>query len=243
MRAEEFGGWKANNVGKGGKRPSYDQFNKSSKGHERNPAAKEFASQGLEGYHHYSEFVDTRTEKDDDKKKDNSSSNSSQSSKTNSASKVTNHSSSLIRNIVSRVAVAAIGAVVVVNEYQVVQQHEEEKFSTVASVTWNWSEDNQNATIGLFNNDENLIKELPTTIYISQEDPTCTKDGLITYIATAVDEDGKTYTDTHTETLPALGHDYVLIEEKLENGKIIRVYECSKCHERVTITISADEVE
>ena len=241
MRAEEFG-WKATNVGKGGKRPSLDPFNKAMKGHERNPSAKEFASQGLEEYHHYSEYYDTRDEQED-KKKD--SSNSNQSDKTKS-SNATSHSSGLIRNIVSRVVVAAVGAVVVVNEYQAIQEHEAQKaMPTVASVSWNWSTDNQNATVNLFDGDNTLIQELTTTVYSSQEDPTCTAEGRITYIATA-EYEGKTYTDTHVETLPALTHDLDydedhIVEQKIEDGKLITVYECPRCHERFTITISLEE--
>lgn len=239
MRAEEFGGWKANNVGKGGKKSSYDAFNKSMKGHERNPSAKEFYNQGLDEYHHYSERMDTR----DEKKKDDSKSNSSQrQSKKSNSSKVTNKSSSFVRNIVSKVVMAVVGAVVVVNEYQVIKQHKEERLSTVASVTFSWSGDKQSATLGLFNIDEGLIKELPTTVYISQEDPTCTSDGKITYVATAVDEDGKKYTETQTDILPQLPHDYELIEEtKLENGNLKQVWKCSECGHTVIWEVSAEE--
>ena len=37
MRANERENWVANNVGKGGKKSSYSQFNKEFKGKERNP--------------------------------------------------------------------------------------------------------------------------------------------------------------------------------------------------------------
>ena len=51
MKSKEFEAWFSRNVGKGGKRPSYDPFNKSFKGSERNPAAEEYASKNVEEYH------------------------------------------------------------------------------------------------------------------------------------------------------------------------------------------------
>ena len=65
MKSKEFEAWFSRNVGKGGKRPSYDPFNKSFKGSERNPAAEEYASKNVEEYHRYPELKDTRTENDD----------------------------------------------------------------------------------------------------------------------------------------------------------------------------------
>ena len=82
MRAKERESWTASNIGKGGAKSSYSQFNKEFKGKERNPSAREFASMDVEEYHHYSATVDTRdTEK---RKKDETSSQSDQSSKTKS---------------------------------------------------------------------------------------------------------------------------------------------------------------
>ena len=219
MKVKEREAWVAKNVGKGGKRPSYDPFNKSFKGHERNPKAKEYASQGLKEYHHYSERAEVKYDEDDSKKVDQQ---KKQSSKSN-----------VLKNLVARVVAVVASAVVIVSSYITM--------TVVSSQNWIWSGDFSTVSVELLRRDGIVLKELPAVVTITQQDPTCNQTGLKTYTATAEDEDGTIYTDEHNETLSALGHDHHIVEETIQDGKIIRVYECSRCHERFTITIDIDE--
>jgi len=218
MKVKERGAWVSTNEGKGGKRPSYDQFNKAFKGSERNPKAKEYASQGLKEYHHYSERAEVNYEKDD--------------SKTNEQKKQSSKSN-VLKNLVARVVAVVASAVVIVSSYLTM--------TVVSSKNWIWSGDFSTVSVELLRRDGIVLKELPAVVTITQQDPTCNQTGLKTYTATAEDEDGTIYTDEHNETLSALGHEHHVVEETIQDGKIIRVYECSRCHERFTITIDIDE--
>ena len=224
MKVKERGAWVSNNVGKGGKRPSYDEFNKSFKGQERNPKAEEYASKGIEEYHHYDERQDVTNIEELSEKKNNAESKSKnkRSSKTN-----------LLKNIVGRVVAAVACAVVVVSSYVTM--------TVVSSKNWIWSSDLQTVTVELLRRDGGVLRELPATITITQQDPTCNQTGLKTYTATAEDEDGTIYTDEHKEVLSALGHDHHIVSESSENGQIIRTYKCSRCDEEFTVTIDIDE--
>lgn len=240
MRAKEREAWPVRNIGKGGRRPTYDAFNKSMKGHERNPAAKEFASQGLEEYHHYSETQDTRNESN------NQNSTRTSQTKKNNSSKVNRATNGIVKNLVTKVAMLAMGSVIVVNGYQTIKANEAPPIiPIVASTTWSWSDDNT-ATLDLIYDDD-THKVLKTVVTISTEDSyeaTCTEDGKTTYVATAEDENGKTYTDTHTETLPKIGkHDYQVIKNTIEDGYYIHIEECTRCHDKNTTKIYVGEVE
>ncbi|MDO4173542.1 MAG: S-layer homology domain-containing protein [Eubacteriales bacterium] len=50
-------------------------------------------------------------------------------------------------------------------------------------------------------------EDVPATVTVETTDATCTEAGATVYTATATLE-GETYTDTKTEEIPALGHDY-----------------------------------
>ena len=223
MKVKERESWVLTNEGKGGSKPSFDEFNKSFKGQERNPKAKEFASQGLDEYHHYSERAEYKENKDDSKNKE-------QKQQKKHSSK-----SNMIKNVVGRVAAVAASAVVIVSTYA--------SITGVDSTKWHWSEDNQTVSVELVRRDGDVIKELTADVSVEIIEPVCNAEGLKTYTATALDEDDVVYTDVHTETLSPLNHDRIIIEEKIENGQIIRVYECSRCHERFTITIGINENE
>ena len=235
MRVKERESWIANNVGKGGKKPSYSRFNKEFKGKERNPSAREFASMDVEEYHHYSATVDTRdTEK---RKKDETSSQPDQSSKTksNTSSRVANQSSSLVKNIVSKAVAVGAGSVMVVSTYQAIA-------TPTYTTMWKWSADYASASLEFLDEDGTVVKEIPATVTITKEDATCTEEGTKTFNATVDDEDGNNYSDTHSETIDAHGH-------KLDNGKLVHfddgsvgmVYECDDCHETFTIIIQEKE--
>ena len=220
MKVKERESWIAKNVSKGGRRPSYDQFNKAFKGQERNPKVKEYASQGMKEYHHYSERAEVKYDENDDTKQVEQ--QKKKTSKTNS-----------LRNIIGRVMVAVASAVVIVSTYATM--------TIVNSQKWIWNSDHTIVSVKLLRSDGVVLRELPAVVTITQDDPTCNQTGLKTYTATAEDEDEKVYTDVQYETLSPLGHDRHIVEETIENGHIIRVYECSRCHESFSITLDIDE--
>ena len=220
MKVKERESWVSNNVGKGGKRPSYDEFNKAFKGQERNPRAQEYASQGLEEYHHYSERAEYKENSDESKSKQK------QEQKRSSTSNA-------IRNVIGRVVAVVAGAVILVTTYTTM--------TVVSSNNWIWSSDMQTVSVELVRRDGVVIKELPAVVTVTQQDPVCNQTGLKTFTATAEDEDEVVYSDVRYETLSPLGHDHYVVEETILDGQIIRVYECSRCHERFTITIDIDD--
>lgn len=219
MKVKERESWVCTNVGKGGKRPSQDPFNKAHKGYERNPKAKEYYSQGLEGYHHYSERAEYKYDESESKKEQKKQDRSS--------------SSKVIKNVVGRVVAAVAGAVIVVSTYTAMTE--------VKSQNCIWSSDMTTATIELVNEDGSVLRELPATVNVTQEDPTCNQTGTKTYTATAEDEDEKIYTDVKQETISALGHETEIVSQTIKDGKLIIVYECSRCHEQYTVTIDINE--
>lgn len=223
MKVKEREAWVALNEGKGGKRPSFDEFNKSFKGQERNPRANEFASMDVEEYHHYSERAEYNYDKDDNSK---SKQEQKQDSKRSSTSNV-------VKNVVGRVVAVAASAVVIVSAYTAM--------TVVSSQNWVWSNDNQSAIIELVGSDGSVLRELSADVTVEQEDPTCNHTGLKTYTATAIDEDEEVYTDIRYETLDVLGHDAHIVEQTIANGTITIVYECSRCHEQFTATIDINE--
>lgn len=220
MKVKEREAWVSKNVGKGGKRPSYDEFNKSFKGCERNPRAKEYASQGIKGYHHYNERAEVVYEEDDDDKKPEE-------------KKRNQSTSNIVKNIVSKFAAAIAGTAVLVATYTTM--------TVVDSQNWLWSDDMQSVSVELVRSDGNILRELPATITITQDDPTCNQTGLKTYTATAEDEDETIYTDVRYETLSPLGHKHFVASETSENGHVTIVYECSRCHEQFIVTMDIDE--
>ena len=72
--------------------------------------------------------------------------------------------------------------------------------------TWNWDGDTVTATF-VCQNDETHVKTIKATVTSETTDPTCTEDGQIVYTAT-VELDGKTYTSTLTQAIPATDHDW-----------------------------------
>lgn len=70
-----------------------------------------------------------------------------------------------------------------------------------------WSEDNTSATLHLECECGETADVEATTITRTEEAPTCVKDGFCTITASAA-YNGKTVTDSKTETFAALGHDW-----------------------------------
>ena len=245
MRAKELEAWLSRNIGKGGKRPSYDPFNKAKKGSERNPTAQEYASSGVKEYHTYSETKDTRKETDEKKDRDNGSGSSQSSSSSGGRSKSMNRTpTNLVQNVISRVVSVVVGGVMVVSGYQEIKANEEARVlaaHTVTQVEWVWNDDNTSAIAELFNAKGNLVLKAPAVITVTRTDATCNAEGNILYTATATysssEDEVDTYTDTRTETLAPTGHDFDGGKETiLENGKTATVFECKHCHEKFTIS-------
>lgn len=76
-------------------------------------------------------------------------------------------------------------------------------------------------------NDEKHVETVDAKVTEKSDGATCTEAGKITYTATVTFE-GKDYTDTKTEEVAALGHDYKVSEKTDGNGQLIkkRIYSC-----------------
>lgn len=73
---------------------------------------------------------------------------------------------------------------------------------------WNWSSDHAAASVRLVcANDASHVQELNASVKKTTEDAQCETDGRIVYQA-AAEYDGKEYSDTKEEKIPATGHDY-----------------------------------
>lgn len=272
MNENEFEAWlsrNVKNVGKGGSRPSIDPFNKAKKGNERNVKAEEFPMKDVEEYPHYNERYSQHKDDDDNNNdRDNSSDSQTQSdtgsqsysqqgrstsysrSRSSKASKASNSAAnaaqSVARNLIPKVVLVVAGSVVVVTSYQTIKEHEAAKANptpVVAEAKIDWGTEESGATFSLWDKDGNLIKEITAVVVTDEVDATCTKEGKITYTATAED-DGKTYSDTRTETIAPTGHSFGEGKEIIsENGDHTIEFECSECHEKFTITTSVEEDE
>lgn len=260
MNMKEYETWLSRNVGKGGKRPSYDPFNKSKKGSERNPAAQEFATGDIKEYHSYSERHNMKKEDDDRQNNDSVRSDASQSGSfgnaraksrngSRGAKNVGRTTSRLATNIIARVVAVVVGAVVVVAGYQEIKAHEEAKAlaaRTVTQIEWVWNDDNTTATAGLINVDGNLISETSAVITVTRTEAACNAEGRILYTATVTyspsEAEEQTYSDTRTEIIPPTGHEFDegrIVD--LENGQKAIIYECKHCHEEFSVSIVIDE--
>jgi len=247
MKVNGYGAWPLWNESTGGQKPSYDPYNRHLK-KERFPRAEEYASMNVEEYHHYSEYNDITSI---DRNKNRQNSNRSKNS----------HSSRI--RIVQQVVCLVAGSTIIVSTYQamtkpqetvaqeptsqVVEQQpdvtepEEELIPVVASTKWIWSDDNSSVSVQFFDSDGNLIREAPGEILVTTLEPTCNKEGLKTYTATATFE-REEFTDSREETLSPLGHAFDEGKEvTLDNGKSAKVFECSRCHEKFTFQTEMTE--
>lgn len=143
-----------------------------------------------------------------------------------------------LRSVVGMV----VGGLLVMNTYTSAVEKRKARqvngvpYSTIAEKegVWNWSGDFTAATFYLPGRGE-----LPVVITISEEiPPTCTEEGIRTYLATA-EVDGKTHTDTQTETLPPTGHTF---DQGSRTGNGI-VFPCTRCGEQVSIGLGIKEEE
>ncbi len=255
MRVKEFGSWASRDNSKGGIHDYGDGFNRELKG-QPYQRPKEYAESDLDEYHKYPAFEDlsfgARDQKKNGDQSEKSTSEKSARDKKLKNSKAQNSTSGAIRNAVTRFVAVTAGSVVLVNTNPVLAERfpflqvssifQTEEKSEDLKEDWKWSEDLSRVTFGFFDQDGNSVKEIPATVAVSRIEPTCTKEGSVTYTAIAEDEDGNVYSDTKQETLAPTGHTFG--EGKavvLENGQSAIVFECTHCHEQQIISVSFAE--
>lgn len=207
----------------------------------------------VEAYKHYPAIKKITAEEEERQNVETQNSSQSNGAQTKQArsTKGIRSASNAARNVVGRVVAATAGTAVAVVGYQAVEAErlaaesmpETVVEQVVANTEWTWSEDNQTVTVAFYDAEGNVIEDLVATVTIATEEATCTQAGSKTYTATA-QKDGKDYSDLHTETLAPTGHSYdsgKIIA--LEGGAIGLERECQNCHEKFTVTVSAEEDE
>ena len=242
MRVNGYG-VRPGNHGYSGQQNAGDEYNRSFK-QIRFTSAEEYATRGVKEYHHYPEQKDLTKEDDDDKKQQqNSSQNSSK-----------NPGRSRLQAI-QQVVVAIAGSAVVATSYTTAmaakraeKQVEDPSSSVVQDVdnvdvaaSWEWSEDNKEATLILRDSNGNIFAEIPAEITITEEPAGCNTVGKRTFTATAAYE-GTTYNDSRDEEIPALGHDFDEgTEITLDNGQTAMDFTCQRCGEHFVIQNTLEE--
>ena len=220
MKSREYGTWPPRNALGAERQRLYDAYNRSLK-KERPEQPNEYASSDVDEYYRVPETKDVsgytygqpeKTLPGQSKRKNGAKANKSQ---------------FLLRQVVG----VLVGSVVIATTYQAMAQHP----------NWNWSEDNRSVVLEILDGNDDIVKELPVVISVSEIAATCKTEGHKTYTATAEDEDNK-YSDTRSEVLPALGHAFDGgTETVLENGQTALTFECTRCHEQFTIATSMTE--
>ena len=80
--------------------------------------------------------------------------------------------------------------------------------------TWTWNDDFTASAVFTCTDDDGHTQTVPATVTDEvTTEPTCDKEGVRTYTAKVTFE-GKEYTDTKTEVIPATGHDTELVGAK-----------------------------
>ena len=112
---------------------------------------------------------------------------------------------------------------------------------------WNWTkgENNTYTATATFTcaNDEKHVETVDAKVTEKSDGATCTEAGKITYTA-AVTFEGKDYTDTKTEEVAALGHDYKVSEkdgwkwtaDKEKGYTAVATFVCSRCKDSQDVT-------
>ena len=235
MNIDEFGKWSPYN----NDNPKYsgDEYNRSFI-KERFECPQEFEGSDYDEYYSVPKMSDSF---DFQKKKKEKSGQKSKNTK------------QLRQNMISKVVCLAAGSVIITTSYQsVIKQQQQapqpdvlppykqtqdipaEDEQTDLSPNWNWSEDKKTVILELCDADGNVIKEIPAVVSVSDVEATCNKEGERTYTAN-VEYEGNEYSNSQSETLPPLGHDFGEgSSEVLENGETIMTFECERCHEQFT---------
>ena len=112
---------------------------------------------------------------------------------------------------------------------------------------WNWTkgENNTYTATATFTcaNDEKHVETVDAKVTEKSDGATCTEAGKITYTAKVTFE-GKDYTDTKTEEVAALGHDYKVSEkdgwkwtaDKEKEYTAVATFVCSRCKDAQDVT-------
>lgn len=259
MNVKGFGAWPSRNDFQGGQRPLGDPFNKALKGDPFNEAYKkayppgaEYASFGMDEYHHYPEQQDLTADQED---RDQS---AEQKRKEQKAKKAKMRRMRMMQQVVC----LAAGSVVLVSAYEAsvnsyAQQPEDPSQSIVEPVTptepgipvgpdslasWQWSEDNTEASFVITDLNGKVIAEISATVTEVEVPAGCTTEGQTTYTASA-QWDSKTFTDSRDgAVLPALGHAFDSgTEVTLDEGQTAMDYTCTRCGEHFVIVTSVVE--
>ena len=257
MKIKGYGAWPPKNVLSGGQKAPLDPYNKALKGGERGPRADEYALSGMDEYHHYPAQKDFSAEQSD-KKNDAQSKNKERQAKQARAQR---------QRLLQQVVGVVVGSVVVVSSYTAMAERRQAAAESPPAVVqsedsgtdqqggpgqtdteqnslspnWKWSEDNETVILELSDGDGNVVKEIDAIISISEDEPTCNKEGVRTFTATA-DDDGNTYSDSRTEPIEPLGHSFDDGKEVvLEDGQRAMTFKCTRCYEEFTIRTSMTE--
>ena len=269
MRAREYNTRPTRNVQSGGQMPSYDEFNREYK-KVRYTSAQEYACRNVKEYNRYPEYKDM-TGDDDNRDQQISVTGAALQYGTaakavNSILKRRRIAQQVVCIIAGSTIIvsayqammnqplpepAPLPAIVDTDDHsddrdtEDIIPEDETTTAPVAAVTytpkWIWSSDRKSVTLELYDSDGKLVHQLPATVSVTTKDATCTKEGLKTYTASA-EYGGKTYSDTATETLSALGHSFDDGKEVTQDdGSTVMVFECERCHEQFKIANSMSE--
>ena len=98
--------------------------------------------------------------------------------------------------------------------------------------TWSWNDDFTASAVFTCTDDDGHTQTVPATVTDEvTTEPTCDKEGLRTYTAKVTFE-GKDYTDTKTEPIPAKGHTLTAVAEvpaTCETACVKAHWKCSVC--------------
>ncbi len=98
--------------------------------------------------------------------------------------------------------------------------------------TWSWNNDFTASAVFTCTDDDGHTQTVPATVTDEvTTEPTCDKEGLRTYTAKVTFE-GKDYTDTKTEPIPAKGHQLTAVEKvpaTCETAGVEAYWKCSVC--------------
>ena len=98
--------------------------------------------------------------------------------------------------------------------------------------TWSWNDDFTASAVFTCTDDDGHTQTVPATVTDEvTTEPTCDKEGLRTYTAKVTFE-GKDYTDTKTEPIPAKGHTLTAVAEvpaTCETAGVKAHWKCSVC--------------
>ena len=204
----------------------------------------------VEEYSHYPAMKNIVAEQEEKKKeleRNDASKQSDRIKKQSRASQnVGRNVGNIVKNIVGKAVAIVGGGAVVVSGYQAMAaeaaKRAEVPIVEVVAAWDDWDVNDTTITLTLKDGEGNVVKEVIAEIVLTEEiDAKCTEAGSKTYTATAID-DGKEYFDSYTDVIEPIGHHFDDGKaETDENGNSVLVYECSECHEKIEVGVSAEE--